>query len=314
MGMADRPEQTASEPDNRGQPDVNGEGAPAIAELATLRDELVHQVGKPIEWPEPGLTLNYGDRRNSDMRMFKYLHQMCLLHRSNFVSSNQIRHLYLIDGFLTTVDAQNPFALYALARSMFELSAFLHEVKTRLQEVVLRINDNTWQPLGEKFFGLIVRARYATTHPDYLGLLLTHGVPASRLKPFNITNCVQGLAAEREHQDATKRYQLLCDFVHHNLGSSSMAKSGSAVSDASRSSGGGMLVVRGGSTSITRYEYPAKGKADRALNGLAGGFLKDTRACIGWLDTTPESPFPWEMVMEKTGSPFGVQELRPPSL
>ena len=104
------------------------------------------------------------------MRTFKYLHQMCLLHRSNYVSSNQIRHLYLIDGFLTTVDAQNPFALYALARSNVRVECVLHEVQTRLQAGVLRINDNTWQPLGEKFFGLIVRARYATTHPDYLGL------------------------------------------------------------------------------------------------------------------------------------------------
>lgn len=285
----------------------------ATSELAALRERLVEQVGKPLQWPEPGMTLNYGDRRSSEVRVFKYLQQMCLLHRENFVSTNQIRHLYLIDGFLTMATAQNPFGLYTFARSMFELSAFLHEVQTRLQEIALQINQNTWQPLGEKFFGLIVRARFATTHPRYRELLRSDGVPELRLKPFNIMHCVQELATEPEHQDATERYELLCDYVHHNLGSSTMANSGSAVTDVIRSARGGMMFTSG-PMPFTRYEYPVQSKADRALDNVASGFVKDSRACIGWLDMTPESPFPPEMIVEKTGTRFGMPELRPPSL
>jgi hypothetical protein len=208
---------------------VRDQTSQAIAELATLCERLRDEVGKPIQWPEPAMTLNYADRRSSHVRMFKYLHQMSALHRENFVSSNQIKHLYLIDGFLALATVQNPVALYGVARSMFELSAFLHEVQKRLQDVVLHVNEKTWQPLGEKYFGLIVRARFATTHRVYSDLLRADGVPARRLKPFAITHCVQGLAAEPDHQDAIERYALLCDFVHHNLASSTTANSGSGV-------------------------------------------------------------------------------------
>jgi hypothetical protein len=103
-------------------------------------------------------------------------------------------------------------------------------VQKRLEDVVLHV-----KPLGEKYFGLIVRARFATTHPVYHDLLRADGVPARRLKPFDITHCVQGLTAEPEHQDATARYALLCDFVHHNLASSTTANSGSGVTDMARS-------------------------------------------------------------------------------
>jgi hypothetical protein len=285
----------------------------AVAELAALHEELLDKVGKPNQWFDPGYTLNYADRRGSEVRMFKYLQQMCLGHHCNFVSGNHIKQLYLIDGFVAMASAQNPLALYALARSMFELSAFLHEVQKRLQEVTLQINENTWQPLGEKYFGLIVRARFATTHPKFRQQLLSDGMPESRLKPFNIMHCIQELATEPEHQDAIARYELLCDYVHHNLSSMTMANSGSMISDVAQSARGGMMFASH-QMPITQYEYPVHGKADRALNDLAPEFLRDTRAGINWLNKTPESPFPTEMILRKTGSLFGIPMLRPPSL
>jgi len=115
----------------------------------------------------------------------------------------------------------------------------------RLQDVVLHVNEKTWQPLGEKYFGLIVRARFATTHRVYHDLLRADGVPARRLKPFAITHCVQGLAAEPDHQDAIERYALLCDFVHHNLASSTTANSGSGVINIALSAHGGGMTSRG---------------------------------------------------------------------
>ena len=107
------------------------ENVRAVAELAALRERLVGQVSTPIQLPEPQLTLNLATRRGSDVRMFKHLQQLSVLHRENFVNGNQIKHVYLIDGFLAMATAQNPVALYALARSMFELSASMTHVRNR---------------------------------------------------------------------------------------------------------------------------------------------------------------------------------------
>jgi len=291
--------------------EANVNSGQALVELADLREQFLAHVAEPIQLPEVALTLDYGARRGSRVRVFTFLHQMCTLHRESFARSTQIKHLYLIDAFLEMAKAENPIALYAIARSMFELDAFLHEVRARLQNTTLYVTDQTWQPLGEKFFGLIVRARYATTVPGYLDLLSSQGVPASRLKPFNIMHCVRGLAAEPGHSDAEVRYNALCDFVHHNLGTMTTTISGSGVSDAARSAGGGMIVSDGEMT-ISQYEYPVRGAGDRALDELALGFLNDVRACLEWLNGTPWSPFDSEMITRMTGTPLGVEVLRQP--
>jgi hypothetical protein len=290
------------------------QGGQAVADLADLREDLVVQIGKTIQLHDPQRVLNLTSRRSSELRMFKHIQQTSLLHRENFAASSQIKHLYLLDGFLAMATAQNPVALYGLARSMFELNAFLHEIQKRLNDVVVQVNEKTWLPLGEKFFGLIVRARFATTHPTYVEMLRAEGVPESRLKPFHITHCIQGLAKQPEHTDAIDRYGSLCDFVHHNLGSATLANSGSAVSEWAQSPGGGGTVWANDTATITQYEYPVEGKGHRAVDELASGFLKDARACIGWINSIPEGPFPPEMVMEKTGTRFGMPWIRPPSI
>jgi hypothetical protein len=235
------------------------------------------------------------------------------MHRENFVAGNQIKVVCLLDGFFAMIEVENPFGLYAVARSVCELSAFLHEVQARLQEITLHVTEKSWQPMGEKYFGIITRARFATTQPDHLAMLAAEGVSTARLKPFNIMNCIQNLAAEPEHGDVHERYQVLCDFVHHNLGSSTLANSGSGVVDAARSAGGGEIRHPSGQTTVTQYEYPVVGKATRAVNDLAQGFLKDTRACIQWLNLTPGGPFPTDMVVKVTGNRLGFKELRPPT-
>ncbi|MCX5044670.1 hypothetical protein OG921_16000 [Aldersonia sp. NBC_00410] len=284
-------------------------GESPVTELIALRGRLIGQVGRSIQLPEPGFTLDLANRAESDVRAFKHIHQTCMLHRENFVAANQIKHLYLIDGFLTLIEAQNPVALYGVARSMVELSAFLHEISTRLQDVVLRLDDRNWKPLGEKFFGLIVRARFATTHPQFRALLAAEGLTPTRLKPFNIGNCIDGLTTEPDHQDAKTRYASLCDFVHHNLSSSSVSNSGSGVVDVARSAGGGELRHPDGSLTVTQYEYPARGKAAQAVDNLASDFLRDARACINWINMLPGSPFPQQMVTTITGHPTGLKEV-----
>ncbi|PXW30393.1 UNVERIFIED_CONTAM: hypothetical protein DES50_108203 [Williamsia faeni] len=281
-------------------------GQEAISELSNLRGNLLAQVAKPIQLPEPGFALDLAARAGSEVRTFKHIHQMSMTHRENFVQSSQIKHLYLLDGFLALVEAGNPVALYGVARSMFELNAFLHEIQTRLQDVLLRLDDRNWKPLGEKYFGLIVRARFATTHPEFRELLIKNGVSAARLKPFNISNCIEGLIADAGYHDAKERYDTLCDFVHHNLASSSVSNSGSGLTDVARSAGGGEVRSTEGKLTVTQYEYPVQGKAERAVDDLAPGFLKDSRACIGWINAIPESPFPRQMVAAVTGTPTGM--------
>jgi hypothetical protein len=286
----------------------------AIAELAALREKLVEHVSRAIQWPEPQLVLNLASRRGSEVRTFKHLQQVTMFHRENYASSNQVKHLYLIDGFLAMATAQNPVALYGLARSMFELSAFLHEVQRRLRDVTPRVDEKNWQSAGEQFFGLIVRARVATTHPKFLEMLRANGVAKEHLKPFNVKHCIQELSKESEHKDAVERYALLCDFVHHNLGSLTIANSGSAESEWARApGGGGTMASPDGAMTITQYEYPVQGKGHSAVDELAPGFLRDTRACIDWINSTPEGPFPPAMIVEKTGTRFGAPLIRPPS-
>jgi hypothetical protein len=236
---------------------------------------------------------------------------MCLLHSENYSAANQIKHLYLVDAFLALAQARNPLAMYAIARSMFELSAFLHEVQKRLDVTSRALASQNWRQVGERFFGLIVRARFATTHPTTRDMLLQQGVSQARLKPFNVTRCIANLAAHPEHPDAELRYAILCDFVHHNLRSSTTANSGSGISDIARSSGGGAIFGTGSMT-ITQYEYPVSGKGDRALDELAPGFLNDAIACIQWLNLTAASPFSLELAEAMTGSALGFDVLREP--
>ncbi|ORB16732.1 hypothetical protein BST36_25735 [Mycolicibacterium moriokaense] len=232
------------------------------------------------------------------------------MHRENFAASSRVKLLYLVDGFLAMVDAENPFGLYAISRSMCELSAFLHEIQIRLQAIALQVTESSWQPLGEQFFGVLIRARFATTHPDHRAMLIAEGVSAARLKPFNIMHCIQGLAAEPEHIDVAERYALLCDFVHHNLGSSTLANSGSGVADAARSLSGGEMRHSSGEMTITQYEYPVADKAGLAVSALVSDFIRDTQACVQWLNLTPGGPFPTDMVVKATGNPIGFPQLR----
>jgi hypothetical protein len=51
---------------------------------------------------------------------------------------------------------------------------------------VAAFSNRSWQPLGEKFFGLLVRARYATTNPEFRAILLEAGVPSKRSELFNL--------------------------------------------------------------------------------------------------------------------------------
>jgi hypothetical protein len=134
-----------------------------------------------LELPAPDVVLELGSRRGDDRRIAAHLHQMCVLHQANYAQGIKIKHLYLVEAFLQLVASENPLALHAMVRSMFELSAFTHEVQSRLAETTRACTDTTWKPMGEKFFGIIVRARFGTTNPEHRTLLLGQGIHRSAL-------------------------------------------------------------------------------------------------------------------------------------
>ena len=88
-------------------------GQNALEELELLRAQLFLQVCQPIQLPEPepDPVLDLGSKRGSEVRMFKLLYQQSLLHRENFASATQIKHLYLIDAYLDLAKSQNGLAL-----------------------------------------------------------------------------------------------------------------------------------------------------------------------------------------------------------
>jgi hypothetical protein len=266
----------------------------SLTKITELRERLLPQVRAPIQFPEPSLRLNLEARQGSQTRPFKHIHQSCLFHTENFRATNEIKHLYLLDAYIGMTKSENPLGIYMVARSMLEFNAFIHEVLIRLREASA-LASRQWLDGGRKFFGIIVRARYATSRQEYKARLSADGVAEDLQKPMNIKHCLNDLSGNTDFKDALSRYDSLCDFVHHNLGSMAVVNAGSAVADIARSAGGGMIIMRSPGP-ITQYQYPVPAKAKHALKETADSFLKDAKASVQWINEIPESPYsPEEM-------------------
>ncbi len=288
-------------------------GNPSLLDdIVKLKNSLLPHVQKSIQWPDPKPRLDLESRRDSKQRQFKHIHLMCQLHGENFRSASVVKHMYLLEGYLNMASVENPFGVYMFSRSMLEFKAFLHEVRQRLLHAVVLASRN-WLD-GRNFFNIIVRARFGTTHPLFKELLEKENVSGDNLKPYNITECLKNLSAEAGFTDVCERYALLCDYVHHNLGSGTMANAGSTTASVACSSGGGMLIMPD-SGAITQYQYPVPSKAERAIEETAKGFLDDARACVGWINGLPETPYSKDQIETFIGTPLGItrrdQDLTP---
>ena len=157
-------------------------GTPSFLRLRVRRNGLTHL--------SPSSSIH---GRDSDYRTFKHIYESCLFQRENFCSASQIKLVYLIDAYLTLVETQNPLALYGISRSLLELNAFLHEVRTMLVKAAAHA-ETTWVEAGEKFFGTLIRARFATIRDDLKTVLRESGVPEDQIKTLHIMDCVRGLS------------------------------------------------------------------------------------------------------------------------
>jgi hypothetical protein len=283
-------------------------GGGNIDDIVTVREILLPQVSRPIQFPEPSLKLNLESRSDSQKKMFKHIHQSCVLHRENFCAGSQIKLVYLLDGYIEMAHVANPPGIYMAARSMLEFNAFLHEVYLHLRDAAAGAGEK-WLDGGRSFFATIVRARFATSRNEFKSLLETQGLPNILSKPWRAGACVKGLEREADFADVQSRYEILCDYVHHNLSSSTTANAGSAVAGAALSEGGGMLIMPKPGL-ITQYQYPVPTKAILALEHTAPGFLQDAKGCLRWINEMPASPFSPDIVQSFTGTMLGAEVVR----
>ena len=274
-------------------------------ELELVRQQVAESVSEPADAPHPSIVFDLGDRKGNSLRVYKAIAQNSLLHSEHFQQATRRSHLAILDAYLDAASRHQLVVVQSMARSMLELSGFVHEVQSRLTAIVLRVDEVNWESLGQSFWSTIVRARLGTSDPSLRQSLLDSGVAAASLKPFGVTDCIRKLSAEIGFEDVELRYAVLCDSVHHNFGSR-VGSFGSMHYGDRGNAGESEWVATDGSLPIVRYEYPGNPESLTAhMLSTAPGMLVDTKACVTWANQTPVSPFPMEMTERITGHPFG---------
>lgn len=279
----------------------------SLDEIRRLRTRALPMASTPIEWPEGPFMLSLEARRGSRVRQFKHIHQSCLLHTENFRAACVIKQVYLLDGYLAMAEAANPYGVYSFARQMLENSGHLYRITSELQAAREMAADK-WLDGGQKFFGIIVRAAFGTSQAQHQEALQGAGLSSAGAKSMSSGESMKMLAKAPDHEDAWERYSVLCDFVHHNLGSKTLANQGTRVGGVAVSAFGGMKVLPQDGA-ITRYQYPSPVKGELAIAETADGFVADSRDCVKWVNEMPPSPYSRRQVMQFTGTELGLTPL-----
>jgi hypothetical protein len=290
------------------------------AEAARVTSEVLEaleEVGRPLRaelsegvtLPEPAVVLDLSSRQGDAVRSVKHLHQMCLLHTMQYRTATRMKIVHLIDAFEVLARAGNGLALYSIARSALELLAQTYDVGQRLEQARSRVTPQNWRSAGEEFFKVIVRARYATSNPSHRELLADSGASKKVLDPMSVGNSIRTLDHVATARNAARRYDDLCDAVHHNLSANTTVSAGSGVRAAGESARGGMLIGPGGrAMPVTAWEYPVVWKADIAA-AIGIDFVEDVRTTLELLDRFPQSAYLPEVLDELTGSRLGLVAL-----
>jgi len=274
-----------------------------LNELRALRESLYPEVARPFRLFEPKPSLDVGARRGDRLRTFKYLHQMCLGQMKNFIATNKCKQLSLLDGYLQMDEAENPYGVFMFGRSAIELCAFLHETSQRLYSAK-SLAAEQWENGGQKFFNVAVRSRFATNLKHLQEVLVGEGVTAKNLDPLNVMRCLESLSQRFGYSDTLERYSTLCDYLHHNLGSATLANAGSGSSMNGVDEKGQHWITRE-ATGMTEYVYPTRRKAFLAVEATCEGFLKDMGTCLELITGLPETPYSPEQILEFTGTTHG---------
>ena len=278
-----------------------------IEDLELLVKPFRDFVSEGIEFPDPFIKLDMASRGNDKTRQFKHLHQMCSGHCMNFAHANQIKLVALADGYIANAKLKSSIGIYMFSRSILELAAFQHDVTERLTKIAAKPEED-WRPKGEQFFGVIVRARYGTSNPEISKSLKDAGAAKKHLDPINVMESLRKLFGSKIGRELKGEYDVLCDYVHHNLSSNYTSSPGSREGDVAFSGGGGRFHTKQ-MGSITRYEYPVPIKAEEAKNETIQSVKKSLEIFVKSINAMPHTPYSDEQIEKITGTKFGFVEL-----
>jgi hypothetical protein len=274
----------------------------ALRELNEVSGWSAAYAARPVEFPEPDTKLDLDSRQGDEARIFKHIHQTCVLHVFNFLAGARVKVPYLSKFYLDAVRSENPLAVYAAARSILEFAGFINQTAKDLRALGPE-SAKTPMERGTAFFRRIVNARYATSEPTRKDVLVEAGFAKTDLKLPNITDSMNSLAELPGCEDARNEYRRLCDFTHHSLSSQRAVARGFDAPVAR--AGHGMTIVMPKLGPVTRYQFPLPD--NRAVEQTAGQSSRYLRAAIDAVNHTPESPFTKKEVLRVTGNKHGVR-------
>jgi hypothetical protein len=274
----------------------------ALEELQSIMLDAATQFAAPLQFPDPAFSLDLASRAPDELRQFKHIHQMCLMHATHFERANQIKTIYLIDAYLWGVERLNPIAIYNGARSLLELHAMLKYVARLLDEA--RAGDKTdWRARGERYFGIILHARYGTTDPTKQTHLKSAGMEDAAVRPVRLQKARKLLSEELDWTEP--HYAALCDFVHPNLSSQRISGAYAGKASTATSSKGGMLLLKTAGP-IIQYQFPMPEPGRLAVLTTAERALANAKGMVHALNNFPRSPYLEEELAAWTGSPLGL--------
>ena len=140
---------------------------------------------------------------------------------------------------------------------------------------------------------------------DPTNLNIENKFPKKGLKPFNIMKSISLLKKNKAFGFLANEYDGLCDYVHHNLSSHSVANQCIFLSDVARSqSGSEMRTPNEGP--VARYQYPADNKAETAIEKTEKFMVDNCEASVKWLSNFPETPYAQDQITKMTGLIAGM--------
>jgi SEC-C motif len=275
----------------------------ALDELQTFNLSSARHLTAMMQFPEPGYALDLSSRA-SIKRQYKHIHQMCTLHATHFQMANQVKTTYIVDEYLWAASRLNPIALYSSARSLLELHAMLRYVQHLLAAACTE-EEGDWRNRGQRYFSIILQARFGTTDPQAKEFLIKAGVSPKSVQLIRLREARQTLA--KEFAWVEPHYAMLCDFVHHNM-SSQRTGAYAGESLVARNGYGGVLVFSE-PTSVVQYEFPRMEAGRRAVGQTARRALENLQGLVSALDEFPKSPFSPKELKATTGSSLGLEAL-----